>query len=155
MSGPGGWLDVGAAADRARPRNSYIRTRAPFVYTILAGATIAAGLASRWYPAFFPPFFAKYAGDTLWAILVYWLLALVWRRASTASLAALALGVSLAVECSQLYHAAWIDAIRETQLGGLVLGYGFQWSDLACYAVGVALASCVDHWLTPVAQDSR
>lgn len=29
------------------------------------------------------------------------------------------------IEFSQLYHAEWIDQIRDTSLGGLVLGYGF------------------------------
>ena len=29
------------------------------------------------------------------------------------------------IEMSQLYHAQWIDSIRATTLGGLVLGYGF------------------------------
>ena len=42
------------------------------------------------------------------------------------------------IELSQLYHAPWIDGLRHTRLGGLILGYGFLWSDLICYAVGVA-----------------
>ena len=45
---------------------------------------------------------------------------------------------------SQLYHAPWIDAIRDTLPGALVLGYGFLWSDLACYAAGVALGAGVE-----------
>ena len=62
----------------------------------------------------------------------------------------LAAGFSLMIELSQLYHAPWIDAIRRTRLGGLVLGYGFLWSDLACYAVGVvcgAFAELLIGWL--------
>ena len=51
---------------------------------------------------------------------------------------------SVAIETSQLYHAPWIDAIRRTRPGALVLGYGFLWSDLACYAAGVALATAVE-----------
>ena len=45
---------------------------------------------------------------------------------------------------SQLYHAPWIDSIRHTTLGGLILGYGFLWSDLACYAVGVGLGVVIE-----------
>ena len=48
------------------------------------------------------------------------------------------------VEVSQLYKAPWIDSIRRTTLGGLVLGYDFVWSDLACYAVGVGLGVAVE-----------
>jgi hypothetical protein len=110
----------------------------------LACLTIGAGLASRRYPAFFPAFIARYAGDTLWAALVFWLLALGWRRAGTGRLAGGAIVIAFAVECSQLYHAAWIDSIRRTRIGALVLGSDFLWSDLVCYAVGVGIAAVLD-----------
>ena len=51
---------------------------------------------------------------------------------------------SVAIEISQLYHAPWIDSIRRTTLGGLILGFGFLWSDLACYAVGVGLGVIIE-----------
>jgi len=90
---------------------------------------------------------ARYAGDTLWAAMVFWLLAIVWPRARTRGLAIGALGIALGVEVSQLYHAGWIDAIRQTRLGALVLGSGFLWSDLACYTVGVGVAAGLDRLL--------
>ena len=43
------------------------------------------------------------------------------------------------IEVSQLYHAEWIDSIRATTLGGLVLGYGFLWNDLVAYIIGVGV----------------
>ena len=55
-----------------------------------------------------------------------------------------ALSFSYLIEVSQLYHAPWIDSIRATTLGGLVLGFGFLWSDIACYTVGVTLGFWVD-----------
>ena len=64
---------------------------------------------------------------------------LVLPRASTWTVALLAMAFSVLIEVSQLYHAPWIDSIRRTTLGGLVLGFGFLWSDLACYAAGVGL----------------
>lgn len=48
-----------------------------------------------------------------------------------------ALIFSYGIEISQLYHASWIDALRAYRLGGLVLGFGFLWSDMVCYTVGV------------------
>ena len=57
---------------------------------------------------------------------------------------ALAMIFSVAIELSQLYHAPWIDSIRHTTLGGLILGFGFLWSDLACYAVGVGLGVVIE-----------
>jgi Protein of unknown function (DUF2809) len=46
---------------------------------------------------------------------------------------------SVVIEISQLYHAPWIDSIRQTTLGGLILGYDFVASDLTCYALGIGL----------------
>ena len=61
---------------------------------------------------------------------------------------------SVAIELSQLYHAHWIDSIRHTTLGGLILGFGFLWSDLACYAVGVGIGVIVE-WIAVIARKSR
>lgn len=121
-----------------------VRARSLPLYAALACVTIGAGLGSRHYPEFLPAFVARYAGDTLWATMAFWLLALVWRRASTTRLAVSALTVAFAVECSQLYHAPWIDAIRGTRIGALALGSDFVWSDLVCYAVGVGIAVVLD-----------
>jgi hypothetical protein len=38
---------------------------------------------------------------------------------------------SVAIELSRLRHASWTNSIRRTNLGGLILGFGFHWSDLA------------------------
>lgn len=43
------------------------------------------------------------------------------------------------IEVSQLYQAARITAWRETFMGKMILGHGFLWSDLVCYAAGVLL----------------
>ncbi len=100
---------------------------------------IALGLASRRYARTLPEFIALYAGDTLWAVMVFGLIGLLAPTWPSIRVAAAALIVSYAVEVSQLYHAPWIDSIRDTRFGGLVLGYGFLWSDIICYTVGVVL----------------
>ena len=58
-----------------------------------------------------------------------------------------ALSFSYCIEISQLYQADWINAIRGTTLGALVLGHGFLWSDILCYTVGVGLAILIDFTL--------
>ena len=65
-------------------------------------------------------------------------------QASTWKIGCLAMAFSVVIELSQLYHAPWIDSIRHTTLGGLILGFGFLWSDLACYAVGVGLGAAIE-----------
>lgn len=81
----------------------------------------------------------KYGGDALWALVVFLGLGLVRPRDSTLRLGLLALGCAWAVEFSQLYHAPWIDAVRATRLGRLVLGSTFNAPDLPAYALGIAL----------------
>ncbi len=70
--------------------------------------------------------------------MVFLILGAVLRRSSTRSLSFLALAISLAVELSQLYQADWLNEVRRTTLGHLVLGSGFHPQDLAAYAFGVA-----------------
>lgn len=84
-----------------------------------------------------PGIVATYAGDTFWALVAFLGIGLLLPRASTWRVALLAMSFSATIEVSQLYHAPWIDSIRRTTVGGLVLSYGCLWSDLACYTVGV------------------
>jgi hypothetical protein len=118
------------------------RPRALYVGLLLM--TIAAGLASRRFPDLQPGWMASYAGDALWAAMVFWLLALVARRAPTMVIGAAALGIAWGVEGSQLIHVPWLDSLRSSRLGALVLGQGFLWSDLVCHAVGVGVAGVID-----------
>jgi hypothetical protein len=105
---------------------------------------IVLGLTSRRYGADLPAFVAAYAGDTLWAVLAFIVIAVLAPDWPTRRIAIVALLVSYADEVSQLYHAPWIEAIRNTRLGALTLGYGFLWSDVLCYTVGVALCVLVE-----------
>jgi hypothetical protein len=114
---------------------------------VLAAAVIALGLASRRFRGELPAFVGEYAGDVLWAAMVFLLTSAGRPGASTRRVAAAAAVFALAVELGQLYHAPWIEAVRHTRLGGLVLGFGFLWSDLVCYAVGIAMAVALDRWL--------
>jgi len=113
-------------------------------YLAAASLVVVMGLASRRYAAALPSFLARYAGDTLWAVMVFVLIGVLSARWSTGRVAAAALATSYGVELSQLYHAPWIDSVRATRLGALVLGYGFLWSDIVCYTVGVAVCVAVE-----------
>jgi len=67
------------------------------------------------------------------------MIAVLFPRLAIRSVAIIAGLFSVSIEISQMYHAPWIDQIRHVRLGGLVLGYGFLWSDLICYAVGISI----------------
>ena len=88
-----------------------------------------------------PQFVAKYGGDSLWALVVFLCFGFAFPRSSTTRIALLAIGFAWSVEFLQLYHAPWIDGIRATRLGHLVLGNVFNSPDLLAYAVGVGLGA--------------
>ena len=113
--------------------------RSRLKYIALALVTMLLGLASRSSEIVLPEILATYTGDTLWALLVFWLVRALMPSAQILHSAFLAIGFSFLIEFSQFYHAPWIDGIRSTTLGGLVLGFGFKLSDLVCYFVGVCV----------------
>jgi hypothetical protein len=103
------------------------------------------GLASRRYGATLHEVLAAYSGDTLYAVMIYLLVGAAIPQIGLKVRAAAALTACFTIEVSQLYHGAWIDSLRHTALGGLVLGFGFLWSDVVCYAVGVCVAGACEY----------
>ena len=106
------------------------------------------GIAVRANARHLPEFLAFYAPDTLWAIMVYVVVVCLAPRLSAKQVALLALGFACLVECSQLYQAPWINELRATKVGGLLLGFGFLWSDLVCYTAGIAIGVVLDSLLS-------
>src|SRR5262245_22673855 len=120
----------------------FVRRR--LVYVLFGAVVVGLGLGSRWEALGLPPFVAKYAGDALWALLVFLGFGFLFTAQATWRVALLALAFSFAVEFSQLYHAPWIDHLCSYRLGSLVLGDTFGWGDLAAYTVGVASGAAAE-----------
>jgi hypothetical protein len=120
------------------------RERNRWLYALLAVAVVAAGLFWRSGLIPLPGWLSNNGGDALWALMVFVGFGFLLPRASTLAVALLALGVAWSVEFSQLYHGPWIDAVRATIPGKLVLGNTFHWPDLVAYAVGVALGALAE-----------
>lgn len=97
------------------------------------------GLASRKFNVMLPAFIADYSGDTIWALMIFFITGFIFTTYSTFRVAVMATMFSFAIEFSQLYQAEWINSIRHTRIGGLILGYGFLWSDLMCYTAGTLI----------------
>ena len=116
-------------------------------YLLSAIAVLLAGLASRRYRGDMPRFLAEYAGDTLWALMLFLVVSFMLAGRAIIQRCGISLALVFAVEVSQLYHAPWIDSIRSTTLGGLVLGFGFLWTDLVCYLVGITVGALTEHGL--------
>ena len=117
------------------------------VYGSLTISVLLLGLASRRFLGEIP-FIKTYVGDVLWALMVFFGLAFTFNRWSTRAVALAALLFSFGIEVSQLYHAPWLDSLRTTRLGGLVLGFSFVWTDLLCYSVGVIIGIFAEAYLS-------
>ena len=116
-------------------------------YFLIFCCVLLLGLASRHYAAA-GTFVYDHLGDGLWAAMIYFGFRFLMTRASIKATAYGALSFCFLIELSQLYQAEWINAIRHTVLGGLVLGFGFLWSDMVSYTVGVFLAWQIDDFHT-------
>ncbi|MDI9218772.1 MULTISPECIES: DUF2809 domain-containing protein [Clostridium] len=125
--------------------SNFSRSRA--IYLLLTLTTMCFGLVSRKYINYLPSFLGKYAGDTLWATMVYLGLAVLFNRFNIRKITILSLIFSYGIEISQLYQGAWLNEIRNTLIGSLILGHGFLFSDLICYTVGIFIGIIIDKFI--------
>lgn len=119
-------------------------TRNTLIYLSSVIVVVITGLASRHFAADLPRWVNLYLGDCLWALMIFFMISLMFRSKETGWVATTALLFCYLIEFSQLYHAPWIDSIRSSRIGALVLGRGFLWSDLIAYSVGIATGSLLD-----------
>jgi hypothetical protein len=124
------------------------------MYALLVALVIGSGLL--WRSGLLPlsSFLAKYGGDSLWALVVFLCFGFAFPRTSTMRIGLAAVCFAWSVEFLQLYHAPWIDAIRSTLIGRLVLGTSFNMPDLIAYVMGIALGAFAE-WAYFVRQNPR
>ena len=118
-----------------------------FCYFILIVVTIIVGLLSRYYAAV--PLFI---GDVLWALMVYFIMRFLFIKAQTNRIVIYSMSFCYAIEFSQLYKAPWIDKLRHTLFGRLVLGDTFLWGDLLSYTVGIAIGVLISLFINKKAR---
>lgn len=84
-----------------------------------------------------------YAGDFLWAMLVFFLFCLIFRL-QTGKAFVVALITTYLIEITQLFHPPWLEALREIRLFALVFGFSFLWADILVYTLGICLGALID-----------
>lgn len=119
------------------------------LYCVLAIATLISGYSARKYGAFLPEFVASYAPDALWALLMFLLIAAAKPTWAASKIGGSALFFAYAIEISQLYQAPWLNGLRATTIGALILGHGFLWNDLIRYAVGIGIGVLLESLILP------
>lgn len=86
-----------------------------------------------------------FVGDVLYAVMVYFGCRVLFVHFVHSKKISVPLVICYLIELQQLSDAAWLVSIRNTTLGHYVLGQGFLWSDLVCYAVGVGIGFLLDY----------
>jgi len=73
-------------------------------------------------------------------------------KAQTNRIVIYSMSFCYAIEFSQLYKAPWIDKLRHTLFGRLVLGDTFLWGDLLSYTVGIAIGVLISLFINKKAR---
>ena len=95
------------------------------------------------------PEWRDYSGGAAYVIL--WILAYAFIRPMAPALpvALIVLFITCCLEFLQLWHPAWLEAIRRTWPGRLILGTTFEWSDFPPYFVGAVIGFLVMRLFAP------
>jgi hypothetical protein len=113
-------------------------------YGALALAMIVAGLVVHLTPVPLGDATRDITGDALWAAMMFGWVGAVAPDARLAIRSVSAFAICAVVETSQLIHTPSLDAARETTIGHLVLGSGFDPRDFLAYAMGIAAAALLE-----------
>ena len=121
-----------------------VTSRYRIIYALTVLVIIILGIGSRKFSSSLPFFIADNSGDVLWAGMVYFGLRCLFINRSLQWAFGASLIFSFLIEFSQLYQADWINVIRHTTLGALVLGKGFLMVDLLRYFTGITMSYLAD-----------
>jgi hypothetical protein len=102
---------------------------------ILLAATLALGLFFR-FSAPVPESLRDATGGSLYVMFWIFGAVLLFPQASSWKIAIVVLIATCAIEFLQLWQPAWLQALRRTLPGRLVLGTTFSWADFPPYVVG-------------------
>ena len=83
------------------------------------------------------------SGGALYVVAWALVFAILRKRSKPQSLAICAFLITCAIEFLQAWHPAWLQAIRRTLPGRLILGTTFNWWDFAAYMVGAWMALAI------------
>ncbi len=114
------------------------------LYFLITLLVIIIGITVRLKQEWFPDFVNLWLGDLLYAVMMFFAISFLFPNKKALHRAFAAAIVCYAVEFFQMYHAPWIEAVRSTLLGKLILGRGFLWSDVLAYSAGVVMAYLLD-----------
>lgn len=105
------------------------------------------GLATKFYrgpgQSWLNDAFGGIPYEIFWMLLVAW----IWPRTKPIAIALIVLTATCLLEFLQLWQPDWLQAIRATLPGRLVLGNSFTWGDFPYYFIGCFVGWVWVRWL--------
>ena len=111
------------------------------------GAVTLLGTLGKFYPGPGHSWLNNSFGGVPYVILFMALVALIWPRLAPGWVALGVLVATCLLEVLQLWQPAWLQAVRATLPGRLVLGSTFSPSDFWYYLIGAGLGWLGLRWL--------
>jgi hypothetical protein len=115
--------------------------KARLIYLFLIIVTVIVGLVSRELSSAVVPLFV---GDILWGLAVFLLMRFIFIAKPLSFIVIVSIIYAYATELSQLYSAPWINHLRQTFFGKVMLGETFYLGDIASYTIGIGLGVLVE-----------
>lgn len=102
-------------------------------------ALIPIGIASKFYQGPLKEWINDYFGDIIYE--AFWIMigVLIWPRASLAKIAAVVFIATCLIEVLQLWQPPFLQVMRASFIGKLLLGTTFVWWDFPHYLAGCML----------------
>ena len=124
--------------------DTMVRPRPLAISLVLMATTVVAGLAVRFAHLGLAFSVVKYGGSGLWAVMIYWLCSTLRPSWPSTWNVAISGVLGTAVEFLKLYDPPWLDTVRRTLPGIIILGRIFNWRDIATYWIAISLAAGLD-----------
>jgi len=141
---PSPWTRAAGHDAGAPASDTMVRPRPLAISLVLIAITVTAGLAVRFAHLGLPFSVVKYGGSGLWAAMIYWLCSTFLPSGRWTRNVAISATLGTAVEFLKLYDPPWLDAVRRTLPGIIILGRMFNWRDIATYWIAICLAAGLD-----------
>jgi len=114
---------------------------------VVAAVAVPAGLALKFgYRGPGHTWAYGYGAGVVYEVFWIALFGLLVPRWTPAGLAVGVFAGTCLLEALQLWHPAWLEALRSTRLGAMGLGSSFDWLDLPHYALGSAMGYGLARW---------
>ena len=116
------------------------------VFLTVAGGLIATGLVIRSVGS--PPgWLSDHGGGMIYVLFWCFAARYAWPESAASRIVVAVLGATCVVEGLQLWHPLWLESVRSTSLGSILLGSSFDVLDIMHYSLAAGIGLLALRWL--------